>query len=189
MRTCETYLSNTEIVVEREPDGSNVLSINLAELSIWSLRAIGLYRSNPARVSTLFLMNEVFTGPSYSSTVSYTKTGKTSAPQILSERRKRTENPAGRRRDENRRTLNFPDSHPIFGKTSADCVDNVEFCPLFRKQNILAPGKVSGRTEKFHWHSSSSRLKSNERPLPPSPWIFPIQIPFSEKLRPIVATK
>ena len=39
-----------------------------------------------------------------------------SDPQILSERRKKSKIPQGARRDENRRNLNSPDSHPIFRK-------------------------------------------------------------------------
>ena len=54
--------------------------------------------------------------------------------------------------------LNFPDSHPIFRKTSVDFGDNVEFCPSFRKQNSPAPRKGSGRTEKF-WSRISSRSR------------------------------
>ena len=52
---------------------------------------------------------------------------------------KRIENSQGARRHENRRTINFPSSHPKFGKTPADCGDNAEFCTLFRKQNTHAP--------------------------------------------------
>ena len=43
--------------------------------------------------------------------------------------------------------LNFPNSHPIFQKTPADCGDKVENCPLFRKQNNLAPNKFLAQEE------------------------------------------
>ena len=145
------------------------LSINLAELSsdlCVQLAFTGQILLGFPHCSSCMKCSQVL----HIQALSNTKTGKTSAPpQILSERRKKTENSVGRRRDQNRRTLNFPDSHPIFGKTSADCGDNVEFRPLFRKQNTPAPRKVSGQTEKFCWRSSSSRFKTNEHPLPPSP--------------------
>ena len=43
--------------------------------------------------------------------------------------------------------LNFPDSHPIFRKTPADCGDNVENHSLFRKQNKCSPEKFPAQEE------------------------------------------
>ena len=71
------------------------------------------------------------------------------APRYFPKGEKESKIPQGARREENGRILNFPDLYHVFRKTSADCGDNVEFYPLFRKQNIPAPRKVSVRTEKF----------------------------------------
>ena len=83
------------------------------------------------------------------------------APRYFPKGEKKSKIPQGARRDENRRTLNFPNLHRDFRKTLADCGDNVEFCPVLRKQNTPAPRKVSVRTEKFRWRSSSSSSSSS----------------------------
>ena len=59
--------------------------------------------SNPANVSMLFLMNEVFCRAVHGSRLSKTKTGKMSAFQRLSDRRKIIKIPQDARRSENRR--------------------------------------------------------------------------------------
>ena len=72
-----------------------------------------------------------------------------SAPKYSPKSKKESKIPQGARRDEHRRTLNFPDSHAIFRKTLADCGDNAEVCPLLRKKMYPPPEKFQAERKSF----------------------------------------
>ena len=72
-----------------------------------------------------------------------------SAPRYFPKGEKELKILQGARRDENRRTLNFPDLHPVFVKNVADCGDKVENRPSFREIKKRAPKKFSFVDEKF----------------------------------------